>query len=265
MDVSLVYNCFNRANLFRPTIETILVQQDPEASFEIVVVDDGSTDDLLKVVKTMGVHGLTVRYVRIDPSRVPYPEPIYRLETTGAKNPALALNVGIRQARGARVVLSSPEILWQSDENLKTIAQWPLEKGQALIGDVWDQQLQMFISGGKAVRPLHFLAVYFREDLEAIGGFEERFMTGCGFEDTEFCDRWIRSGRTFVGAGAKLRGFHQAHPRPEMSNNPEDPAVVAYRKNAGLYQECLKDDARRAANVEWAWGSSAAIIEEWNT
>jgi len=47
---SIVIPAYNRGNLIRPTLETILAQNFPD--FEIILVDDGSTDDTEQVIKS---------------------------------------------------------------------------------------------------------------------------------------------------------------------------------------------------------------------
>lgn len=76
--VSVIVPTYNRATLLPDAIESVLAQS--LTSFEIIVVDDGSTDGTAHVV---GRYGARVRYVRTDNGGV-----------------AHARNVGMRLARG---------------------------------------------------------------------------------------------------------------------------------------------------------------------
>ena len=50
--VSVVVPCLNRSHFLRPTIESILKQDYPH--IECIVVDGGSTDDTMKILKEYG-------------------------------------------------------------------------------------------------------------------------------------------------------------------------------------------------------------------
>ncbi len=75
--VSVVIATYNRANFLRQTVESVLSQSFRD--FELIVVDDGSTDDTRRLIDSCGS---TIRY--------------YYQENRG---PAAARNLGVRQAR----------------------------------------------------------------------------------------------------------------------------------------------------------------------
>ena len=83
---SVVIPTHNRAGLLAETLETVFAQE--ERDFEILVVDDGSTDETPEVLK---------RYAgRIE---------VLRQENRG---PAAARNLGIERARGHYVAFLDP-------------------------------------------------------------------------------------------------------------------------------------------------------------
>jgi glycosyltransferase involved in cell wall biosynthesis len=63
MDIAVIIPTYNRADLLPETLDSILAQTHSAA--EVVVVDDGSTDDTESIVR---VYGTRVRYVRIKNS-----------------------------------------------------------------------------------------------------------------------------------------------------------------------------------------------------
>src|SRR5437870_272228 len=79
--VSVVIPCYNHAQFLAHAIESVLAQS--YSNFELIVVDDGSTDDTAEVVKRYS----SVRYV-------------YR-ENAGRSS---ARNTGLRQSRGEFLV-----------------------------------------------------------------------------------------------------------------------------------------------------------------
>lgn len=90
LDVSVVVPTYNRAGLIGETLRSILAQTLPPR--EVIVVDDGSTDDTESVVRQFGP---VVRYVRIDHSC-----------------PANARKVGISLARCDWIALCDSDDLW---------------------------------------------------------------------------------------------------------------------------------------------------------
>lgn len=89
-DVSVVIPTYNRATLIGETIDSILAQTRPPA--EIIVVDDGSTDDTETVVARYGA----VRH--------------HRISNVG---PSAARNVGVSLARGSWIAFCDSDDLWR--------------------------------------------------------------------------------------------------------------------------------------------------------
>ena len=89
-DVSVIVPTYNRANLIKETLNTILAQTHPPA--EIIVVDDGSTDDTEAVV--LG-YGSPIRY--------------HKPENGG---PSRARNIGVSLARFPWIALCDSDDLW---------------------------------------------------------------------------------------------------------------------------------------------------------
>ena len=87
---STVIPVFNRAELIRPTLDSVLAQE--FADQEVIVVDDGSTDDTLK---TLASYGGRVRVLQQKNS-----------------GPAVARNRGIAEATGKYITILDSDDLW---------------------------------------------------------------------------------------------------------------------------------------------------------
>jgi hypothetical protein len=248
--------------LFFRTLQTFFPQRFPSDEYEILVIDDGGTDpELVPMLKTVRAHGLPVRYFRVDVRNVSgLSQPIFQYK--GMNDPGPAMNVGIRHARFDRVVISSPEVAHAVKTNLDRLSAWPLEESDALIADVFDPnfiydvQLRGMIGGGPGRRPLHFLGMYYRQRLIDMGGFEEEFLCGWGFQDSEFVHRFQKKwGGTFQFTGPAVRAFHQPHDRLELETQAGVPAGEA------LFTKLVLDPAYRVANVGRIWGSDEIVVD----
>lgn len=94
-DVSILIAVHNRADLLRRNLWTLTRQTTP---CEIVVVDDGSTEDVEGVAKSAGVEYYRMR----EPSPPGHPN---------LRGPNLAWWHGFRRCKGSFIILSHPEIL----------------------------------------------------------------------------------------------------------------------------------------------------------
>jgi len=99
---SVVIPTYNRARLIAATIDSVLAQDWKE--FEVVVVDDGSTDNTREVIEQSYANDARVRYIRQANSE------------RGA-----ARNHGLRESRGDYVVFFDSDDLMQKD-HLSTLA-----------------------------------------------------------------------------------------------------------------------------------------------
>ncbi|HXW08854.1 MAG TPA: glycosyltransferase [Vicinamibacterales bacterium] len=95
MTISVVIATHNRARLLASTLEAVAAQESPSVWWEIVVVDNGSTDETAEVVRTAA-------------SRAPVPV-VYLRETRSGKSHAL--NTAMPRARGELIVLTDDDVL----------------------------------------------------------------------------------------------------------------------------------------------------------
>ena len=125
--VSVVLSIHNRAELLRRALASYHWQTLPPKFWEIIVVDDGSTDDLEDMLRRE-CHGINVRLVRMDHTR----HPIFKQRNPDWRpgqpkdwfhTPALSINLGVSRARGSVIGLCHPEVIHAPDNlrNAKSV------------------------------------------------------------------------------------------------------------------------------------------------
>lgn len=190
--VSVIIPCFNRKQLVAEAIETALEQRGP---FEVVIVDDGSTDDSWRVIQSFGS---SVRAFR-----------------TGNQGVSAARNFGICQARGEYIrFLDSDDRIPAGALAAHLAAAETLPSRAIAFGDAVEISADGLIlasSGYGFPRyppgeelPLPallrdtmstFLPLFPISALRACGGFNPAFSLG---EDQELAVRLNRMGYAFV-------------------------------------------------------------------
>jgi glycosyltransferase involved in cell wall biosynthesis len=104
-DISVVVPTYNRSHLIRETLDAILAQT--HAPHEIIVVDDGSTDDTRTVLAS---YGERIRAISIANS-----------------GDLVARNTGLRIAQGHLVAFCDSDDLWMPGYLAEMSAQWRAE------------------------------------------------------------------------------------------------------------------------------------------
>ena len=187
--VSVVLPTYNRAPLLSRSIRSVLGQS--YANFELLVIDDGSTDDTAAVVK--GFSDRRITYVSLPSNR-------------GA---AAARNVGIRLATAKFLAFQDSDDEWLPSKLAQQISAF--ERGPARLGMVYSDMQRIRRDGtatyfpAPSVPPHRLIdpatrfyqvgnlgiqsAVIKREYLEQAGHFNESFRA---FEDLEMFIRLSR-------------------------------------------------------------------------
>jgi glycosyltransferase involved in cell wall biosynthesis len=185
--VTVAVSTHNRAALLPRLVEALERQTLPRDSFELIVVDDGSTDDTPQVLEQLATSsGVDVRFIRLT-------------ENAGQ---AGGRNVAWRAARGSIVAFT--------DDDCAPTPAW-LEAGLAEIGrgvgivvgrtEPAPDQTHLLgpFSRTMITTDERYYATcnifYRREDLEAVGGFDDGFGATAG-EDTDLAYRVRRLGRS---------------------------------------------------------------------
>lgn len=95
-DISVVIPTVNREKILRRVIEGLIKQTYPAGRFEVVIVDDNSTDGTQDTVKELRQIHNNIRYIKQLP---------------GKKGPAAANNLGIRNAAGDFILFINDDVI----------------------------------------------------------------------------------------------------------------------------------------------------------
>lgn len=209
--VSVVVPSHNRARLLARTLRSILTQE--MGDLEVIVVDDGSTDD------TAAVAAATDSRVRVFRNQVP-------------DGVSAARNRGIAAARGEWIAFCDDDDLWSPAKLARQLAAAKsAEAHWAYTGDVNVDEGLRVLSGGPPPDPDAVLALMPRWNPLSSGGSNVVIRSAVlakvgGFDSslrrTEDWDLWIRLARTgrpaWVRAPLVAYRFHLGN----VATNPEE-------------------------------------------
>lgn len=199
IDISIIIPVRNRKELLSTCLERFLGQDIGKECFEIVVCDDGSTEDIASVV------------VRFQPG-----PPTVRLFRQPPLGPAAARNLGIRESFAPIIVFSDSDV-FPDQTMVRTLAaalnrnpEWvgaeaKIESVELKSNPLWDGPACQ--SGGR----YHTAAIAYRRNaIIAAGGLDETFkMPAC--EDVDLAVHLMKKG--LIGFVPEARVFHPARLR----------------------------------------------------
>lgn len=192
MDASVIIATYNRKDLLATCLRCLDAQDHPARNYEVIVVDDGSTDGSVEMVKNW-------------PARYSL-----RCIAAGHQGPGPARNLGVEKATGEIVIFLDSDAFAAPSfiaEHVKTHRQ----AGRPIFVD----GPAIYVSGQEAVENppvldrkikwqawLDFFGVPFvsvnvscpRADFLRVGGFDPRFGKAYGYEDTELGVRLRQAG-----------------------------------------------------------------------
>jgi glycosyltransferase involved in cell wall biosynthesis len=235
--VSIVTPAYNSAAYIAETVESVLRQTWP--AFELLIVDDGSTDDTLDVASA----------VAGDDARV-------KSFSSPHGGPAIARNIGLQHASGEFIALLDSDDVWDPrylSEQVALLRKQPeisivsanvVSRGGPLDGTpFWpitsgthELQTNEPIAQEDAVS---VFAVFRRTVIERIGGFDPTYT---GNEDYEFWLRAMNAGFRVLQNRAVL-GRYRRRPGSVSSDDVRMlNGIIAVLESAGRLQGRLEAD-----------------------
>lgn len=240
MRCSIAMSTRNKSAALNRTLASIRRQNVP-FEYEIIVADDGSTDDTREVCMRHGV-----RHLYLDNDR-------YR-------NPATARNDAYRAAAGDIIIAQSDDVLHYSENAVSALIN-ALQPNAVAIATVLNMKADgtpcndpfPVYSGPKQPRAFFFLGAMWRKDLYAFGGNHEGFIEPC-WDDNWFQDCILTGQKLKLTYAADVIGHHQSHDFPRGSHDKADVSKRFYY------------DLRREADKTSDWTSPGAPWpEQWPT
>ncbi len=189
---SVVLPVRNRVESLEQTLDTLVTQDLPNTAYEVIVCDDGSTDDIKLLTEKFQSSGISLRIERQSPL-----------------GPAAARNMGIRASRADIIIFFDSDVLVESSvvrlliEALDEHPEWAgaeasLHPTGKQKGILWDAP--SCLEGGR----YHTAAIAYRRNvLLDVGGFDEYFkLPAC--EDVEIATRVLQRGPIGFVPNAKV-------------------------------------------------------------
>lgn len=234
MSISIVISVKNRKDLLDIGLSSLLNQSDKD--FEVVISDSLSTDGIEEVIAKYRNAGLNIKHVRVDEGKHRYENVI--------NNPALLMNCGIYSATNNNIILTVPEFVHDAD-NVKNAKELLKNTNSVYYGDHayfyhFEQNNKMLDELSKTgfkytdnlraelkndtynnqnlipVRSveLHFVMALTKELFFKVGGFDEEFLLGYAYEDSDLPIRMKAAGIN-VNTTDMIFGVHFHHARQE--------------------------------------------------
>ena len=197
-DVSLVIPGRNCARTLRPCLEAVVPMLSRGALREIIFVDDGSTDDSAAVARSVGV----------------------RVIAGSGAGPGAARNIGWRAAAASLVWFVDSDCVAEPDALALLLPHLEDARVAAVSGSYGTMTADSLLASliheeivarhARMPSRVTFLAtfnvLYRRSVLEALGGFNERFLKG---QDAELSWRALEAGHELgFEMASRVRHFH---------------------------------------------------------
>jgi GT2 family glycosyltransferase len=234
--ISIVTAYYNRKKLFIRTLDNIVKYAD-KIDYEIIAVDDGSDEH-------ERLEDLTDIYPHLKVIRLEKKDKWYT-------NACIPFNIGFRASKGDKIIFQNPEcmhyhnVLAHVENNLNendyiSFGCFSLSKEDTVnianISEDENKVKEMIAKSNHVVkndgdsgwynhsvhRPVgyHFCAAITAKDLMDLGGFDERFALGYGYDDDELMFRIRDKGMNIIITD-NILVFHQNHYNPNAAPGEE--------------------------------------------
>lgn len=254
--ISIVTAYYNRKSLFYRTLQSIAKSECKD--FEVIAVDDASKEE--ERIDEFEKEFPFLKVIRVEPKDKWY------------YNSCIPYNMGLAKARGDIIILQNPECLHVhdvlsyakeniNDSNYFVMSCYSIDEDYTngilpyvdynKLLDILPQQIVADYTGWYShskynPHAFHFCSVISRNNMNKLGGFDERYAPGIGYEDNEFLDRVKRLGIKITIVN-EVTVIHQWHPKVyDLSLSKKFESL--YSENAVLHRQTKKEHIRRVNN-----------------
>lgn len=261
--ISVVTAYYNRKKLFTRTLKSMLPYYG-KIDFEVIVVDDGS-DEAERLEDLQNDYPF-LRVIRLEKQNKWY------------KNPCIPFNIGFEAVKGDKVIIQNPEcyhfgaILAYVDTHLKeneylSFGCFSIDKlntdddalffDEKNIAKLIENNNRSFTTDGdlgwynhSKFRPeaFHFCAAMMSTDLFDLGGFDERYAKGVGYDDDELIWR-IKNKKMqikFIDDQIVLHQNHYVAPDDLVEANKR--RFESYKRNKLIFEQITKCNSHWKVN-----------------
>lgn len=250
MKTSILISSYNRIELFQRTIWSI-ANRPPSTEFEVIVVDDNSTEDTLSVLKSFSSK-ITWKFIRFDHNEFEKQTGIKRF----FNNPSVTNNIAFKHSSGDLIFQQGNEIIAYKNIYDKMIQDIPDSKNFLVFSTTYDVPQEILDQLDKYGTNLNdrmlegcykwpLQSINYRSDVtnyisltprslwNAIGGYDERYMAGISSEDSDFVRR-SRSLGNCITVISEAISLHQFHGGRTMYYEPKANIVSRKRFDEGV-------------------------------
>jgi len=289
--VSAVLSIHNRSVLFKRALDGYLWQTLPPERWEIILLDDMSTEDLRYTYKHL-IGKVNLRHILIDHTRHPVfrernPDWMPGQPVSWFHTPAITLNLGFHVARGPVLCVCHPEILHAPTNFERALMRLSKERaflfGTTYLGapatNEWLNINQWSNFGwagflaqinSKSLKKYSPKELYWytsflpAEAARIVGGVDFQYLNGVAGEDDDFKERVRLAGWPPVYA-PEIEGLHQDHSHEREAHHRRD--TEAWRVGLKANRELFARRKREGflpweANVGRDWRCLDCVVGE---
>lgn len=287
--MSAVLSIHNRSVLFRRALDGYMTQTLSPENWEIILLDDMSTEDLRKTYRHL-IGKANIRHVLVDHTRHPVfldRNPGWRpgMPASWYHTPAITMNIGFSMAKGGVLCLCHPEILHAPQNFQNAIARLSKERVFA-FGTTWlgNQSCNDWLSkhswteygwpgflsrvGANTLRKYSPKELYWytsflpKEAAVAVRGVDFEYLNGVAGEDDDFKERVRLAGWEPIHA-PDIEGFHQDHSHETEAHHRRDTKAwrVGLKTNRALFASRKEQGFPQESNSNMDWTSSACVVD----
>jgi glycosyltransferase involved in cell wall biosynthesis len=214
---SVILPYYDRAEQLKNTLESFDLYYSGRADFEVVIVRDSKCDFAMNRELDDIVEPFDFQIIVIDCC---VDRPCF--------NPATAFNQGVEIARGEYIILTSPECSHKADILAGFDEEFAARPFSYVICSCWAVDRKKKRRTGEETgtwyqhsehrnKQYHFCSCLSKSLFLSVGGFDERFTDGYGYDDDAFRDR-VRMKGVFFKNSDDLMVFHQYHDKVKPAN-----------------------------------------------